>query len=70
MWATSVNNLELNAGLHALRSTPSLPLRPGLYHWDVSIWEDGKCFDRWSCAPDMIVGRSPLHIRKRNGKAC
>ncbi|MGB8800478.1 MAG: polysaccharide ABC transporter ATP-binding protein [Candidatus Acidiferrales bacterium] len=61
MWATSVNNLELNAGLHALRfKLPSLPLRPGLYHWDVSIWEDGKCFDRWSCAPDMIVGTKPV----------
>jgi ABC-type polysaccharide/polyol phosphate transport system ATPase subunit len=61
MWATSVNNLELNTGLHAFRfRLPSLPLRPGLYHWDVSIWEGGKCLDQWACVPDMIVGTKPV----------
>jgi homopolymeric O-antigen transport system ATP-binding protein len=61
MWATSVNNLKLGTGLHVLRfKLPSLPLRPGVYHWDVSIWEDGRCFDRWACVPEMIVGTVPL----------
>jgi lipopolysaccharide transport system ATP-binding protein len=61
IWATSVNNLELNGGVHLLRfKLPSLPLRPGIYHWDVSIWEGGKCLDRWTCVPEMIVGTEPV----------
>ncbi len=61
MWATSVNNLKLKSGSHSLRfKLPSLPLRPGIYHWDVSIWEGGRCFDRWTCVPEMIVGTKPV----------
>jgi ABC-type polysaccharide/polyol phosphate transport system ATPase subunit len=61
MWATSVNDLELNNGLHLFRfKLPSLPLRPGVYHWEVSIWEGGICLDRWTCVPDMIVGTKPV----------
>jgi homopolymeric O-antigen transport system ATP-binding protein len=61
MWATSVSNLKFSNGAHVLRfKLPSLPLRPGIYHWDVSIWEGGKCFDRWACVPDMIVGTKPV----------
>jgi lipopolysaccharide transport system ATP-binding protein len=61
IWATSVNKLSLNCGLHALRfRLPSLPLRPGVYHWQVSIWESGHCLDQWTCVPDMIVGTKPV----------
>jgi lipopolysaccharide transport system ATP-binding protein len=61
IWSTAVSKLELRNGVHALRFTlPSLPLRPGVYHWDVSIWEDGLCFDRWACVPEMIVGTRPV----------
>jgi len=61
IWATSVSRLELSKGLHALRfKLPSLPLRPGVYHWQVSIWEGGHCFDQWTCVPDMIVGTKPV----------
>ena len=61
IWATSVDKLSLNGGLHALRfKLPSLPLRPGVYHWQVSIWENGRCLDQWTCVPDMIVGTKPV----------
>jgi ABC-type polysaccharide/polyol phosphate transport system ATPase subunit len=61
IWATSVDKLELKSGSHNLRfKLPSLPLRPGIYHWDVSIWEGGRCFDRWTCVPEMIVGTKPV----------
>jgi lipopolysaccharide transport system ATP-binding protein len=61
IWATSVANLNLNPGLHALCFTlPSLPLRPGVYHWQVSIWESGQCLDQWTCVPDMIVATKPV----------
>jgi ABC-type polysaccharide/polyol phosphate transport system ATPase subunit len=61
IWATSVNKLSLSCGIHALRfKLPSLPLRPGIYHWQVSIWENGHCLDQWTCVPDMIVGTKPV----------
>jgi ABC-type polysaccharide/polyol phosphate transport system ATPase subunit len=61
IWATSVDKLELKSGSYNLRfKLPSLLLRPGIYHWDVSIWEGGRCFDRWACVPDMIVGTKPV----------
>jgi ABC-type polysaccharide/polyol phosphate transport system ATPase subunit len=61
IWATSVKKLSLNRGMHALRfKLPSLPLRPGIYHWQVSIWETGHCLDQWTCVPDMIVGTKPV----------
>jgi lipopolysaccharide transport system ATP-binding protein len=61
IWAISVNNLTLSGGLHAIRfRLPSLPLRPGVYHLEVSIWESGQCLDQWTCVPDMIVGTEPV----------
>jgi ABC-type polysaccharide/polyol phosphate transport system ATPase subunit len=61
IWATSVDNLKLKSGSYNLRfRLPSLPLRPGVYHWDVSIWQGGRCFDRWTCVPEMIVGTKPV----------
>src|SRR5579863_811763 len=61
IWATSVDKLELTKGEHALRfSLPSLPIKPGVYNWHVSIWEDGCCFDQWTGVPDMIVGTEPV----------
>ena len=61
VWATSVANLKLNHGLHALRfRLPSLPVRPGIYHWEASVWEDGHCCDQWACVPDMVVGTKPV----------
>ena len=56
MWARSANRLQLPPGFHEFYyEFPSLPLRPGLYNWDVSLYEAGKQIDRWACAPEMIV---------------
>jgi ABC-type polysaccharide/polyol phosphate transport system ATPase subunit len=61
LWATSVNRLKMASGSHVMRFTlPSLPLRPGIYHWDVSIWDGGRCLDQWSCVPDIIVATEPV----------
>jgi len=61
IWATCVNKLRLSSGVHALRFTlPSLPVRPGVYHWQVSIWESGHCLDQWTCVPNLTVGTKPV----------
>jgi lipopolysaccharide transport system ATP-binding protein len=61
MWAVGVNNLKLEPGLHNMNfRLPSLPLQPGVYHWQVSIWDGGNMLDTWECMPEMIVATEPL----------
>src|SRR4029077_20528503 len=56
MWARAENRLQLLSGLHEFfYEFPTLPLRPGLYYWDVSLYEGVKQIDHWACAPEMII---------------
>jgi lipopolysaccharide transport system ATP-binding protein len=56
IWAQAVNNLSLEVGEHELDHTfPMLPLRPGPYTWQVSLYEGGQEVDNWECLPEMIV---------------
>ena len=56
MWGWAKENVQLNSGTHEFCYTfPTLPLRPGPYSWQVSLWENGKVLDMWDCVPDMII---------------
>jgi lipopolysaccharide transport system ATP-binding protein len=56
MWASAAERVQLEPGIYEFNYTfPSLPLRPGAYSWQVSLWEDGKLLDLWDCTPDMII---------------
>jgi len=56
IWAWSADNLKLELGQHDLCYTfPMLPLRPGPYSWQVSLYEDIESVDTWDCLPDMVV---------------
>jgi hypothetical protein len=56
IWAWAADNLKLEIGDHALRYTfPMLPLRPGPYSWNVSLYDDGLEVDAWECVPEMAV---------------
>jgi lipopolysaccharide transport system ATP-binding protein len=56
IWACAAEGLEFQPGRHELRYTfPMLPLRPGPYSWQVSLYEDGQNLDAWDCLPEMIV---------------
>ncbi len=60
MWATAVNHLHLAAGVREFVYTlPSLPLRPGIYYWKVSLYDEGDLVDEWYCAPEMVIGTLP-----------
>lgn len=60
MWAWAATNVQLAVGLHELVYTlPTLPLRPGVYHWQVSLYEDGALLDHWYCVPDLIIATEP-----------
>ncbi len=61
MWAAAVNHLELSAGVREFVYTlPGLPLRPGVYAWHVSLYEDNQLVDVWYCAPEMVLGTEPV----------
>jgi lipopolysaccharide transport system ATP-binding protein len=56
IWASAARNLSLEAGVHVFsHSFPSLPLRPGAYQWQVSLWESGDMLDMWDCIPEMTI---------------
>jgi lipopolysaccharide transport system ATP-binding protein len=61
VWAWATDQIRLEPGEHHLRYTfPMLPLKPGPYGWQVSIYEDGEQLDAWECVPEMIVA-TELH---------
>ncbi|HEV2197124.1 MAG TPA: ABC transporter ATP-binding protein [Candidatus Acidoferrum sp.] len=56
MWARAEQKLKLDAGTHIFsHNFPSLPLRPGSYQWQVSLWEGGEELDLWDCSPEMTI---------------
>jgi len=56
MWAWMAEGLELEPGTHEFHFTfPGLPLRPGPYYWQVSLWDDGQLLDLWDCIPEMVI---------------
>jgi hypothetical protein len=56
MWARGEQITSLAPGVHVFSHRfESLPLRPGPYQWQVSIWEGGVMLDLWDCIPDMVI---------------
>src|SRR4029077_15985587 len=56
MWASAARNLSLERGIHVFsHSFPSLPLRPGAYQWQASLWDSGEMLDMWDCIPEMTI---------------
>jgi lipopolysaccharide transport system ATP-binding protein len=56
MWAWSKDDVRLEPGIHSFTYTfPMLPLRPGAYAWQVSLWEDKELLELWDCLPEMNI---------------
>jgi len=56
IWGHAQHRLELSPGIVAFRYRfPILPLRPGAYSWQVSLWDDLGMVDLWHGVPEMIV---------------
>lgn len=63
MWGYSTDTMSFSEGKHNVSFALSgLPLRPGIYHWDVSIWDWNEyvCLDAWRAAPELIIATEPL----------
>jgi lipopolysaccharide transport system ATP-binding protein len=57
MWGWACYDVELLPGVHELAYTFStLPLKPGPYAWQVSMYtEQTDPVDSWDCVPEMVV---------------
>jgi ABC-type polysaccharide/polyol phosphate transport system ATPase subunit len=61
IWGRAIDGLRLAPGLHRISyAFPYLPLRPGPYFWQVSLWQEHELFDLWDCLPEMIVATPNL----------
>jgi ABC-type polysaccharide/polyol phosphate transport system ATPase subunit len=66
MWGWATNHLQLGGGTHEFHySFPTLPLRPGLYSWLVSLFDHGQEVDVWSCFPEMAIA-TEIHQHLRD----
>jgi len=70
MWARAEQNVTLEVGVHCLsHSFASLPLRPGAYQWQVSLWDGREMLDLWDCLPEMTIATDVQqhHMDEWNG---
>ena len=66
MWAWATDDLQLEPGFHIFSySFPMLPLRPGTYSWQLSLWDDGNLVELWDCIPEMIIA-TQVHQHARD----
>jgi ABC-type polysaccharide/polyol phosphate transport system ATPase subunit len=56
MWGWAKYHFQLDEGLHEFHYVfPTLPLRPGVYSWRVSLFDQDRQVDVWECYPEMII---------------
>ncbi|MCU1242654.1 MAG: hypothetical protein JWO71_3380 [Candidatus Acidoferrum typicum] len=56
IWAGAIESLQLEIGECELCYIfPILPLRPGLYSWLATLYDEGELMDWWDCVPEMNV---------------
>ncbi len=61
VWGFGEDGIELGSGVHELDfSLPSMPLKPGHYRVQVSIWEYSKMLDLWDGVPELLVATDPV----------
>jgi lipopolysaccharide transport system ATP-binding protein len=65
MWGWAKYHFHLDAGIHEFHySFPTLPLRPGVYSWQVSLFDQDRQIDIWECYPEMIIAtEGHQHLR-------
>jgi len=56
IWAFSTDDLSFDPGTVRLcYDFPFMPLRPGPYSWQVSLWDDEGNVDLWDAVPEMVI---------------
>jgi hypothetical protein len=66
MWAWAKDDIQLEPGVHSFTyAFPMLPLRPGAYFWQASLWEDKELLEIWDFTPEMNIA-APVHQHTRD----
>jgi ABC-type polysaccharide/polyol phosphate transport system ATPase subunit len=66
LWGYGTDDIDLQLGLHeVVYEFPALPLRPGIYSWLVTLWDDSGLVDQWEGVPEMLVD-TPSHMHARD----
>ena len=61
MWGTAVYQLQLEPGVcEFLYEFSTLPVRPGVYYWQVSLYDEKGLVDNWYGIPEMVVTTEPV----------
>jgi len=61
VWGNGEDGVALPSGVHELSfSLPSMPLKPGHYRWQISIWESSKMLDLWDATTELLVATDPV----------
>jgi ABC-type polysaccharide/polyol phosphate transport system ATPase subunit len=66
MWGWAKHHFPLDEGVHEFNYLfPTLPLRPGNYSWEVSLFDGERQIDIWECLPEMIIA-TEIHQHLRD----
>lgn len=66
MWAWAKDDIQLQPGVHSfIYSFPMLPLRPGAYCWQASLWEDKELLEAWEFLPELNIA-TQVHQHPRD----
>jgi lipopolysaccharide transport system ATP-binding protein len=64
LWGTATDGLQLAPGCNELTyRLSSLPVKPGVYTWRVTLYDEEGLVDEWDCVPEMLVATAPLGHR-------
>jgi hypothetical protein len=65
MWGTGTPaDLDFEVGIHKIvYELPGLPLKPGYYHWYVTIFEEWIPIEQWYSFPELLIATAPLANR-------
>lgn len=56
LWAWAAEGISVDPGRREFTlSFPFMPLRPGPYSWQVSLWADHEKLDLWDATPELLV---------------
>jgi len=61
MWAWATYHLKLDRGVYDFTyDLMGLPLKPGVYFWHVSLYDEGELLDQWNCTPELVIATEPM----------
>lgn len=61
MWGNAAHDFDLGQGLKQfVYVLPTLPLRPGAYSWQLSLYDEHGLVDLWEGSPELLVSTPPV----------